>query len=216
MKKGLSVLMGVLFFGSIWGVLEATMGNILHFIGLHPYTGMIMTSIGIGLMGFARKLYRFRGIGIIMGIIAGMFKAVDFLVPGSNVIRPIAAILIVAFAFEAVTWVADRFKSSIINDVITGLSSGYLAITGFAYFTAYVLKFHYWLNKGFIGIAKYIVTDGWMFGAGSTIAYLIGSNLNEWSDKILNIQLERIVDTKPFYAVSAVFTLACFIFVVVV
>jgi len=215
MKKSImSIFMGVIFFGSIWGVLEATMGNILHFIGLHPYTGAIMTSIGVGLMSLARRLYRFRGIGITMGITASLFKAVDFFIPGSNVIRPIVAILMTAIAFEAVTYVIDMYKSTNISHAIAGFSSGYLAITGFAFFTAYVLKFYYWLDKGFFGIVKYLLIQGWMFAVGSMLTFLIGVNIVDWLENF--VSLEEIVTTKPFYATSAGFAFACLVFVVVV
>ena len=215
-KNWLKIIMGVLFLGSIWGILEATMGNLLHFIGLHPYTGLIMTSIGTGLMAFARKLYKTRGTGIVMGVIAAIFKAVDFLIPGSNVVRPIIAILLTAVIFEAVTAVADKATQTQLNKAVSGVAVGYLSLAAFAYFTAFVLKFNYWLKMGALGILKYLGAEGWKFGIGGMLFYLVGSNLDVWIDRFLKIKLDLFVSKKSFYKISGAFSLVALIFVIVV
>ena len=212
------IFMGVLFLGSIWGILEATMGNVLHWIGLHPYTGLIMTSIGTGLMSFARRLYRVRGIGIFMGFIAAGFKAIDFLIPGSNVLRPIVAIILTALAFESIMAVADKVKQMHVqlNKALAGFALGYVSLAAFAYFTAYALKFNYWLKMGALGILKYLGTEGWKFGIGAMLFMLLGYNFVPITDKLLKIRLDKIVSTNPFYAASGTFTIAALIFVIVV
>ena len=217
-KKWLKIFMGVLLIGSIWGVLEATVGNILHFIGLHPYTGQIMTSIGTGLIAFARKLFKVRGIAVFMAVIAALFKAVDFLIPGSNVVRPIIAILLVGVAFEAVVAVTHTFKTMNIQiqRAVSGLAIGYVSIAAFAYFTAYVLKFNYWLKMGAVGILRYVGVEGWKFGLGAMLLYLVGSNLDVWIDNLLKIRLSKVVSTRPFHYFSGAFFVLALIFVVVV
>jgi len=213
-KSWLGIFMGVLFFGSVWGVLEATMGNVLHFIGLHPYTGLIMTSISLGLMAFARRLYKRRGIGIFMGIIAASIKAIDFFIPGSNVLRPIIAILLTACTFEAVMAVSDKAKSTDLNRAIAGFTAGYVSIAAFAYFTAYVLKFNYWLKMGALGILKYLALEGWKFGLGGMICFLLGTNFVKLG--ILKISLDKLVKKRAFYLVSVVFTIVAVILAVII
>ncbi len=217
-KKYVRIVMGVLLLGSIWGVLEATMGNILHFIGLHPYTGQIMTSIGTGLIAFARKLFKVRGIAVFMAVIAALFKALDFLIPGSNVVRPIIAILMIGVVFEGVVAVTHKLKTINIQiqRAISGLAIGYVSITAFAYFTAYVLKFNYWLKMGALGILRYVGVEGWKFGLGAMILYIVGSNLDAGIDKLLKIRLSKIVSTRPFHYFSGAFFVLALIFVVVV
>jgi len=203
----LSVFMGVLFLGSLWGILEATMGNILHWIGFFPGTGMLMTSIAIGIMTFGRKLYHVKGIGIFMGIIAAGIKSLDFLVPGSNVVRPMVAIIITACAYEAIMYVAEKVKESLVVETIAGVITGYVSITVFAYFTAYVMQFNYWLSKGALGILKFIGTDEWMFGPGAGIMVLLGTFAIHISDNLLSIR--NFVKTRAFYGISCVFAAIC-------
>ncbi|MFH1505893.1 MAG: hypothetical protein ABIE94_02795 [archaeon] len=216
MKKALSIFMGIIFLGAIWGILEATMGQVLHFIGLHPYTGVIMTSIGTGILAYNRKLYKARWTGIFIACIAAAFKAIDFVIPGSNVMRPIIAIIMIGVAFESVVYVLDKFKETVPNQAITGFATGYLSIATFAFITAYIIRYYYWLDKGFLGILAYLGTQGWTFAVGSSIAFLAGTYLVMFNNKLLRFDLERWVNSRPFYVTSGVFTLAAFIFVVVV
>lgn len=198
-----SVIFGILLFGSIWGVLEATMGNILHFIGLWPLTGAIMTSIGIGLIAFTRSLYRTRYIGISMSIIAAAIKALDFIIPGSNVLRPMVAILAVGVAYEVID--ALRLKQTDINKAITGVGTAYLSLAMFVFFTAYVMQFKFWLSKGFTGMLLYLLTDGWKFGLGSMFTYLLGSKLLD----LLNTTNKQVFRSKIYYPAGTFIIIAC-------
>lgn len=203
---------GIMLLGAIWGVLEASMGNILHWVGLHPYTGVVMTSIGLGLMSLARKTYKVRWNGPIMGVIAAGFKALDFFVPGSNVIRPIVAILLTAMAFEVMALVLEKTKETNLNKALAGTIAGYASIAGFAYFTAYAMQFSYWLDKGFVGILQYLGTQGWPFGLGGGLLVLIGYNSGEWLDK----HLERFLQTRTFYTASGISTALCLLITIIV
>ena len=46
------ILVGILLFGSIWGLLEATLGGFLHLV-IFPNKGAIMSGIGIAIMASA-------------------------------------------------------------------------------------------------------------------------------------------------------------------
>ena len=46
------LIIGILVFGSIWGVLEATLGGFLHLI-IFPNKGAIMAGIGVAIMSSA-------------------------------------------------------------------------------------------------------------------------------------------------------------------
>ncbi|MBD3209166.1 hypothetical protein GF367_01980 [Candidatus Woesearchaeota archaeon] len=198
---------GIMLLGTLWGLLEASMGNILHWIGLHPYTGVVMTSIGLGLMSLARKTYKVRWSGPIMGVIAAGCKALDFFVPGSNVIRPMVAILLTAIAFEAMMIVLEKVKETNLNKVLAGVITGYASIAAFAYVTAYVMQFHYWLNMGFTGILKYLGTHGWTFGIGGGFLVWAGLTGGAWMDK----NAETFLQSRTFYTASSVLTAICLI-----
>jgi hypothetical protein len=205
-------IMGILFLGSLWGLLEATMGNILHWVGLHPGTGLIMTSIGLGFIHTARSTYKKRGIGIIMAVLAASIKALDFFVPGSNVIRPIIAILAIGVVYEAVALVTEKVKVTAPVLASRGFAQGYLSIAAFAYFTAYVIRFEYWYDKGFFGILSYLGAEGWKFALGGmfsvlTAHYLITTN---------HSTIHRWVNSQFFYRLAPITTIVAIMTVLVV
>lgn len=210
----LSIAMGILFLGAIWGLLEATMGNILHWVGLHPYTGAVMTSFAIGFLTFGRQLYPRRWSSIAMAVIAAAFKALDFLVPGSNVVRPIVAILAIGLAFEGAMYVTEKMKQTQLLKATTGLIVGYVSIAAFTYFTAYVIQYYYWLNKGVLGILKYLGTHGWMFGAGGAIMALAGYNLQGLLERATN--WVKFIRTKAFNYVAISTGALCMTLIIII
>lgn len=69
-------LVGILFFGSLWGLIEATFGGALHFAGF-PYAGTIMASVGFSILYAAARAgvspVRIAGISVL----AASFKLLD-------------------------------------------------------------------------------------------------------------------------------------------
>ena len=67
------LIIGILVFGSIWGLLEATLGGFLHMI-IFPNKGAIMSGIGVAIMASALAVYRKPAMLPGMGIVAASFK----------------------------------------------------------------------------------------------------------------------------------------------
>lgn len=87
----------VLYYGGIWGIAEATLGYALH---AHPMfttlkiAGSIMFPIGVWCMYQAfRKTDRIQA-AMLVSFIAAAIKSVNFLMPFTNTINPIMAILL--------------------------------------------------------------------------------------------------------------------------
>lgn len=102
MKKVMTI---VLFYGAVWGFLEASLGGLLHFI-LFPYTGQIMGSIAFVLLLRAMR----KGVPVtsvcMIASLAAAIKLVDlYIFPGNPgaVLRPAMAILSQGMAFALVT-----------------------------------------------------------------------------------------------------------------
>ena len=126
MNKG-RLLMGTLMFGSIWGMLECTLGAFLHLV--HLPAGAVMTSIAVGLMILSRRIYKQRGMQLGMGFIAGSFKLLNLGFIGGCVWCAMVAIIVEALAFEAMLYVPHlrRFYEidKLVNKVATGAFMGY-------------------------------------------------------------------------------------------
>jgi len=170
-----------------------------------------MTAIGAGLMGFVRSAHRVRWTGTAMAIIAAALKSLDLLIEGSNVFRPMIAILLGGIAFELVLYVTDKLKESQIVNAAAGFGTGFLAATGFVFAAAYILKHKYWLGMGFAGLIKYLLVEGWQFGLLAMVTFLLGWNLV----KLINmrIPLQQVLRSRFYYFISILFSVLAFILV---
>ena len=129
----LRVVIGILVFGSIWGLVEATMGGALHLIHV-PYKGAITGGIGMSIMAAFVVIYRRPGLVFWIGAIAVLFKPLSALIYGQFifspfVVNPASAILLEALAFSVVvSLVFKGYESSIKMRIGAGVAAGYLSI----------------------------------------------------------------------------------------
>ena len=97
MKTKLTLLWAVLFWGSIWGIIEASMGWLMHVAQIHHGTSTILYSFGICCM-FAASTRSGKGAQAVMltAVVAAAIKLVDLFLPGSaqNVLHPACYILL--------------------------------------------------------------------------------------------------------------------------
>lgn len=103
-RKALKTAAQIVFFGAIWGITEATLGFLLHFL---PPTlaGIIMFPIAAFILVKAYKATGSRAALIFVGFIAAGIKAVDFLVPGVmsfKIINPMISIVMESLLVAAV------------------------------------------------------------------------------------------------------------------
>lgn len=97
MKTKLNLLWTVLFWGSMWGIVEASLGWLLHAVQLHHGISTILYAFGIGCM-FAASTRSGKGAQAVMltAVVAAAIKLVDFFLPGSpqGVLHPTFYILL--------------------------------------------------------------------------------------------------------------------------
>ena len=97
MKAKLNLLWTVLFWGSMWGIVEASLGWLLHAVQLHHGISTILYAFGIGCM-FAAATRSGKGAMAVMltAVVASAIKLVDFFLPGSpqSVLHPALYILL--------------------------------------------------------------------------------------------------------------------------
>jgi len=96
MKKEISI---IVFWGAIWGLVEATLGYILHIInlGFFNISGLIMFPIGFYFMNRAYKECNKISVIFYVSIIAAFIKLTNLIIPGMivmKVVNPATAILL--------------------------------------------------------------------------------------------------------------------------
>jgi len=129
----LHVVIGILVFGSIWGLVEATLGGALHLIHF-TYKGAITGGIGMSIMATFVVMYRRPKLAFWIAVIAAMFKPLSAVIYGQPifapfVVNPASAILLEGLAFTLVVSLLFKgFESSIKTRIGAGIAAGYLSI----------------------------------------------------------------------------------------
>lgn len=134
MKKYWSL---ILFYGALWGFLEATIGHVLHFI---PWTiaGSIMFPIASVILVNAYVRLESKMALLYVAAVASLVKSVNFFLPALSIYKTINPMI--AFFLEAMLVVAvvrivmkDNVKSNLIGMQVASISwraifMGYMAI----------------------------------------------------------------------------------------
>ncbi len=144
MKNKLQLISAVIFFGSIWGILEATLGYVLHIIpGLSLYmSGAVLFAFASYILFRAYRVTNSRLALLGVGFIAAAIKSVDFLLPLASpfkVINPMLSIIMESLMVVAVISMLnkDSLTSKVKAVVIASIGWRllYFAYMGIQYLT---------------------------------------------------------------------------------
>jgi len=208
-----SALIGVVVLGSIWGLLEATLGGFLHLIHF-PYKGAIMGGIGMSIMATFVATNRRPSLVIGVGLTAALFKPLSALIYGAPilapfVVNPATAIVLEALAFSLVVSLLFKgFEKSVKIRIAAGVSAGYLGTTLYAILASVVGMG----NWPFMGLTEKFIS---IFSNGTGIAmvgtgllllgYMVGTKLRP--------KLAQLMSMRPklFYGSAAAATVSCWV-----
>ncbi|MBC8401538.1 MAG: hypothetical protein H8E14_08630 [Candidatus Marinimicrobia bacterium] len=70
-------LVYIAVFGTFWGLLEASLGSVLHALRI-PFSGSILSALGLIILLTARTVNNVRGSSALMGLIAATIKVLGF------------------------------------------------------------------------------------------------------------------------------------------
>ena len=70
-------LVYIAVFGTFWGLLEASLGSVLHALRI-PFSGSILSALGLIILLTARTVNNVRGSSALMGLIAATIKLLGF------------------------------------------------------------------------------------------------------------------------------------------
>ena len=209
----LGVVIGILVFGSIWGLVEATLGGSLHLIHF-AYKGAIMGGIGISIMAAFIVTYRRPRLVFWVGVIAALFKPLSALIYGQPifapfVVNPASAILLEALAFSLVVSLLFKgFESSIKVRIAAGISAGYLSAILYA-ILASAIGMGNWASWGVTERLTAALTDGTGLAIAGTCLLLLGHLVS----MRLRPKFWQLRSTKPrlFYASTTATIVSCWI-----
>ena len=209
----LRVVIGILVFGSIWGLVEATLGGALHVVHF-AYKGAITGGIAMAIMAAFVVTYRRPKLVFWLGVIAALFKPLSAVIYGRPifdplVVNPASAILLEALGFTLVVSLLFKgFESSIKTRIAVGVSAGYLSIILYA-ILASAVGMGKWAFWGLAERLTSVLTDGAALAIAGTcllfLGYLAATKIRP------NFWQFMTVKPKAFYAGTIAITAFCWI-----
>jgi len=174
----LRTIIGILVLGSIWGLVEATLGGALH-LAHFAYKGAVTGGIAMAIMGAFVVMYRRPRLVFWLAVIAALFKPLSALIYGQPVfspfvVNPASAILLEGLAFTLVVSVLFKgFESSIKARIAAGISAGYLSAIFYA-IVASAVGMGRWASWGLTERVTAALTDGTALAIAGTALLLLG------------------------------------------
>ena len=207
------VIIGILVFGSIWGLLEATLGGFLNMI-IFPNKGAIMGGIGMAIMGVALAIYRKPAMLPGIGIVAASFKWLNswlLFVPVSaiHIVNPAMAIFLESLAFSlVVTFLMYRIYKNVYVGAWAAFLAGLISVTAYGYFSVYIMHAPLFARMGVSSVPEFIAGHGVIqavfFGMLAPLGYLVGKKLAATAPVFLRRPLY-------YYATSAAIICFCLV-----
>ena len=209
----LRVVIGILVFGSVWGLVEATLGGSLHLIHF-AYKGAITGGIGMSIMAAFVVMYRRPKLAFCIAVIAALFKPLSAVIYGQPifapfVVNPASAILLEGLAFSlVVSLVFKGFESSIKMRIGAGVAAGYLSIILFGVLASAVGMGN-WASWGLAERVSSVFANGTGLAIVGTLLLLLGHLVS----MRLRPKFWQFSDLKPkaFYASTIAITAFCWI-----
>jgi hypothetical protein len=207
------IIIGILVFGSIWGLLEATLGGFFNMI-IFPNKGAIMGGIGMAIMGVALAIYRKPAMLPGIGIVAASFKWLNawlLFVPVSaiHIVNPAMAIFLESLAFSlVVTFLMYRIDKNVYVGAWAAFLGGLISVTAYGYFSVYIMHAPLFARMGVSSVPEFIAGHGVIqavfFGMLAPLGYLLGKKLATASPVFLRRPLY-------YYATSAAIICVCLV-----
>jgi hypothetical protein len=207
----LYVMLGILVFGSVWGLVEATLGGALHLVHF-AYKGAITGGVGMAIMAAFVATYRQPKLVFWLGVIAALFKPLSALIYGQPVfapfvVNPASAIILEALGFAlVVSLLFKHFESSVKTRIGAGVAAGYLSIILYAV-AASALGLGKWASWGLAERLTSVLIDGTALAIVGTglllLGYLVSTRFRP------NLWQFMTAKPKAFYASTIAITALC-------
>ena len=213
----LAISLTIIVIGSVWGLVEMTLGGFLHAIHF-PQKGAIMGGLAISFMAIFVTITGKPSFVPILGVIAASFKpfgAIIFGVPflSPYVINPAIAIVLEALAFSAVAVV---LKTAIDRRLLARVGTGILAGSlGYVFYAAFASIFGLgmWPTLAFSEKLQFILTNATPIAVMGAIMLVAGCYVG----KVTVPRLLTFKELRPqlYYSTSFALVLLCWVIPIV-
>ena len=174
MKKNNVVIAipAILFFGTLWGSIEASFGGWLYSQNV-AYPSLYLITLAIGILAASKVFCSFRWSGTAIGAIAMLFKMVNIPFFACHLL----AIFLLGFGYDAACLLAGRYITGRARLPMTGLISAYTGRALFAVIITYVVQYQYWTAAGLPKVIDYVVLTGTVSALLGGFATVLGHDI---------------------------------------
>ncbi len=176
MHKGkiFRIILGVLFFGSLWGLSEAAFGDWLYAHDI-PNASVYLTAISLFIVASARIFLPLRYTGSMLGLFAMLFKLVNIPFYACH----LWAIFLLGAGFDISFALVSRFYSGKFKLPVLGLLSNYTGRALFALSITYLWRYSPWVEAGLPKIINYIFISGSVSALICAFTVPLGNRIGE-------------------------------------
>lgn len=160
-------ILGILFFGSLWGASEALLGGYLYARHV-SHASVPVTIAGFMVLTVARIYLPRKGSSTLIGAIAMLYKFLN---------TPFFACHLLAIFLLGASYDLVFSFSKIKSRAVLGLVATYLGYALFAFTITYVFRYRYWIHEGLPKIIRYISTSGTFSALANTVAVPAGFHI---------------------------------------
>jgi hypothetical protein len=143
-------VLGVLFFGGLWGIAEAVLGNALYAAGV-PYASVPLTIVALAVLALARSYFPQRGTGTLIAACAMLYKFLNSPFFGCHLLGILATGACYDLMFDVLK---VRLKS------LGAAGAVYLSYAAFAVMITYVFRYDRWVQGGLVKVLQHVFFGG--------------------------------------------------------
>lgn len=145
-------VVGVLFFGGVWGLSEAVLGNALYAAQV-PHASVPLTAVGLAVLTVARSYFPQRGTGTLVAACAMLYKFLNLPFFGCHLLGILFTGMCYDFVFDVLK-IKVRF--------VAGGIVPYLSYAAFAITITYLFRYDHWVQGGLAKVLRHIFVEGSM------------------------------------------------------
>jgi hypothetical protein len=168
MKKG--YILGILFFGSLWGFSEAVLGGFMYKANI-PHSSVILTVIGVAILTIASVYLPGKGILTSIAALAMLYKFMNTPFFACHLLGIVLLGMCCDLFFNVI-----KSKNRSINAVL----AVYLNYILFALMMAYVFRYNHWVENSLSKVSSHIFIGGTIAALICAFAVPLSHRFGEW------------------------------------
>lgn len=207
-NRKIKLLTQIIFYGALWGFLEATVGYALHWIPT-LIAGTIMFPIASVILLRAYNKTNSKKALLFIGLVAASIKSIDFLLPSFSIYKTINPMVSIVLESLLVFAVVLMFTSEKVTNKIAAAQIASIGWrVGYVVYMVFVM-----VTTGFIADPLLSFANGFVFVLFSGVLGGLLASALIYFDQSLKYKFNFKFDTKPVFATGLVIlaTIATFI-----